>query len=428
MDADADRSDPETVRRDVEAWLDQNWDPELTVRAWWARLADSGWGFASWPTDAFGRGLRAEVQGTVREAFQARGALGPPASLGQLLGGPVLLTHGSPGQRRGFLPPLARGEEAWCQFFSEPGAGSDLAGLQTRAVRHGDEWVVHGQKVWTSSAQFADRGMLVARTDPEVPKHRGLTYFIIDLDQPGVEIHPLHQMNGAEGFNEVFFDGARVAADRVVGEIGGGWAVAVTTLMFERFMSALPSAAPGVRGGMLEVRAGDVVSGRVRGERESMGQNLLAPGVIEVARSLERDGDPLVRQRLAELAAQEEVGRLMGLRSAAAVRAGTSPSAEGSVGKIARSRLARTASAVGMEVLGAEGLVVGEDTPGRGRLQQQALSSPGTSIAGGTDEIQRNIIAERVLGLPKEPRLDVDVPFRDLKVGTQREEGTTGGA
>jgi alkylation response protein AidB-like acyl-CoA dehydrogenase len=428
MDADTDRSGHETVRRDVEAWLEHNWNPELTVGEWWARLADSGWGFPSWPRDSFGRGLRAEVQGPVREAFQAKGALGPPASLGQLLGGPVLLTHGSAEQRGQFLPLLARGEEAWCQFFSEPGAGSDLAGLQTRAVRDGDEWVVYGQKVWTSSAQFADRGMLVARTDPDVPKHRGLTYFIIDLDQPGVEIHPLHQMNGAEGFNEVFFDGARIPAGRVVGEVGGGWAVSVTTLMFERFMSALPSAAPGARGGMLEVRAGDVVSGRVQGERESMGQSRLAPGVIEVARSLERDADPLVRQRLAELAAQEEVGRLMGLRSAAALRAGRPPSAEGSVRKIARSDLARTASAVGMEILGADGLVVGEDTPGRGRLQQQALSSPGTSIAGGTDEIQRNIIAERVLGLPKEPRLDVDVPFRELKVGTQREEGKTGGA
>jgi alkylation response protein AidB-like acyl-CoA dehydrogenase len=318
---------------------------------------------------------------------------------------------------------LVKGEESWCQFFSEPGAGSDLAGLQTRAVRDGDEWVVDGQKVWTSGAQFADRGMLVARTDPDVPKHSGLTYFIIDLDQPGVEIRPLHQMNGAEGFNEVFFSGARVGADRVVGEVGGGWAVAVTTLMFERFMNAIPSATPGVKAGMLEVRAGDVVSGRVEGERESMGGARLAPNVIEVARSLEREADPLLRQRLAQLAATEEVGRLMGLRSAAAVRTGKRPGAEGSVRKIARSEVARTASAVGMETLGAHGLVVGKDTPSRGRLQHQALSSPGTSIAGGTDEIQRNIIAERVLGLPKEPRLDVDVPFRQLRVGTQREEG-----
>ena len=423
MDAGTPSSDPGLVRRELEAWLEDNWDPELTVRDWWARLAASGWGFPSWPRGGFGRGLRPELQVTVREAFLAHGALGPPASLGQLLGGPVLLTHGSQELRERYLPLLARGEEAWCQFFSEPGAGSDLAGLQTRAVRDGDGWVVHGQKVWTSGAQFADRGMLVARTDPDVPKHQGLTYFIIDLDQPGVEIRPLHQMNGAHGFNEVFFNGARVGPDRVVGELGGGWAVAVTTLMFERFMNALPSAAPGARGGMLEVRAGDVASGKVAGERESMGTTQLAPRVIDVARSLEREADPLVRQRLAELVAKEEVSRLMGLRSAAAVRAGRRPGAEGSVRKIARSEISRTASAVGMETLGTHGLVVGRDTPGDGRLQQQALSSPGTSIAGGTDEIQRNIIGERVLGLPKEPRLDVDVPFRSLRVGTQREEG-----
>lgn len=423
MEAGSDPSDHEAVRRDVEEWLESGWDPDLTVREWWARLATSGWGFPNWPRDWFGRGLPAEVQGPVRAAFLARGALGPPASLGQLLGGPVLLTHGSDHLRRKFLPPLARGEESWCQFFSEPGAGSDLAGLQTRAVPDGDGWVVHGQKVWTSGAQFADRGMLVARTDPDVPKHQGLTYFIIDLDQPGVEVRPLHQMNGADGFNEVFFNGARIGPDRVVGEVGGGWAVAVTTLMFERFMSALPSATPGVRAGMLDVRAGDVTSGRAAGERESMGGAALAPAVIEVARSLEREADPLLRQRLAQLAALEEVSRLMGLRSAAAVRAGRRPGAEGSVRKVARSEIARTAAAVGMETLGAHGLVVGPDTPGRGRLQQQSLSSPGASIAGGTDEIQRNIIGERVLGLPKEPRLDVDVPFRQLKVGTQREEG-----
>lgn len=410
--------DRDRIRSQAASWVAENWDPDLTVRQWWERLAPSGWGFPAWPREWFGQGVPPQLVGAVREAFAAAGAIGAPAGLGQLLGGPTLLTHGSPEQLRRFLPALAMGLESWCQLFSEPGAGSDLAGLQTRAVRDGDEWVVNGQKVWTSGAQHADRGMLLARTDPDVPKHRGLTYFIVDLDQPGIEVRPLHQMNGAHGFNEVFLTDARVAPDRVVGEVGGGWAVALTTLMFERSMSAVPSAPAGAKAGMLDVRAGDV------GRRDRQAQRRVdARAVIEVARELEREADPLTRQRLAELAALEEVERLSGMRSAAAVRAGQRPGAEGSVRKIARSRLAVTASEVGMEVLGAHGLLVGDQTPGRGRLQQATLSSPGVSIAGGTDGIQRNIIGERVLGLPKEPRLDDGVPFRDLKVGTQDKEG-----
>jgi alkylation response protein AidB-like acyl-CoA dehydrogenase len=405
--------DRDAIQTEAVAWLGEHWDPDLTVREWWALLAGSGWGFPSWPEEWFGRGLRPDQVAAARQAFQEVGAIGPPASLGQLLGGPTLLAHGSRELKDRFLPELAHGRELWCQFFSEPGAGSDLAGLQTRAVRDGDEWVVNGQKVWTSGAQYADRGMLLARTDPDLPKHQGLTYFVIDLDQPGVEVRPLHQMNGAHGFNEVFFTDARVSADRVVGQLGGGWAVALTTLMYERSMSSLPSAQPGSRLGMLEARAGDLAGGRTRGEREREGAGAaaVARAVIEVARELEREAEPVVRQRLAELAALEEVNRLAGLRSAAG--------AAGSVRKVARSNLSRLGSDVGMEVLGAHGMLTGPETPGAGRLQQMALSSPGRSIAGGTDESQRNIIGERVLGLPKEPRLDVDVPFRELKTGTQ---------
>lgn len=409
----------DSVRTEAAGWLREHWDPDLRVREWWELLAESGWGFPTWPRRWFGRGLPPEQAAAARQAFSDVGAIGPPASLGQMLGGPTLLAHASPELQGRFLPELASGREFWCQFFSEPGAGSDLAGLQTRAVRDGDEWVVNGQKVWTSGAQYADRGMLVARTDPDVPKHRGLTYFIIDLDQPGVEVRPLHQMTGGHGFNEVFFTDARVPHDRIVGQLHAGWAVAVTTLMYERFMSALPSAQPGRKLGMLEARAGDVASGRLRAEREGAGISAVARAVIDVARELEREAEPVVRQRLAQLAAMEEVNRLDGLRSAGAARAGQRSGAAGSVRKVARSNLARLGSDVGMEVLGAQGMLVGPDTPGEGRLQRMALSTPGTSIAGGTDEIQRNIIGERVLGLPKEPRLDTDVPFRDIKTGTQ---------
>src|SRR5499427_6962274 len=251
----------DTVHAEATRWLSRHWDPDLSVRDWWAVLAESGWGFPTWPQESFGRGLPPDQVAAVRSAFVEVGAIGPPASLGQMLGGPTLLTHGSRELQERFLPELAHGREFWCQFFSEPGAGSDLAGLQTRAVRDGDEWVVNGQKVWTSGAQYADRGMLVARTDPDVPKHQGLTYFIIDMDQPGVEVRPLHQMNGAHGFNEVFFTDARVG------------------------------------------------SGRVRGEREGPAAGSHAAAVIAVARELEREADPVVRQRLAELAGMEEVNR-----------------------------------------------------------------------------------------------------------------------
>jgi alkylation response protein AidB-like acyl-CoA dehydrogenase len=408
------------VRAEAAAWLREHWDPDLRVREWWTLLAESGWGFPAWPQEWFGRGLPREQEGEVREAFLEAGAIGPPGSLGQRLGGPTLLAHARRELLERFLPELAYGREYWCQFFSEPGAGSDLAGLQTRAERDGDEWVVNGQKVWTSGAQYADRGMLLARTDPDVPKHRGLTYFIIDLDQPGIEVRPLHQMNDAHGFNEVFFTDARVGNDRIVGQLNGGWAVALTTLAYERFGGVVPSAHPGKRLAMLDLRAGDVAGGLGRERGESVGMSAVAGAVIEVARSLGRDAEPVMRQRLAQLAALEEVNRIGNLRAAtAAARGGQGPGPGGSVGKIARSNLARLGRDVGMEVLGAYGMLVGRETPGEGRLQHQALSSPGASIAGGTDEIQRNIIGDRVLGLPREPRTDTDVPFRELKTGTQ---------
>jgi alkylation response protein AidB-like acyl-CoA dehydrogenase len=408
----------ETARKQAAAWLADNWDPELTVRAWWARLAESGWGFPQWPADWLGRGLPADAVAGARTAFTEAGALGPPASLGQLLGAPTLLVHASQEQKERFLPPLARGEEMWCQFFSEPGSGSDLASAQTRAVRDGDIWTVDGQKVWTSGAQYSDRGMLLARTNRDVPKHQGLSYFIIDVRQPGIEVRPLHQMNGAHAFNEVFFTGAAVDADRLIGEESGGWSVAVTTLMYERFMSSLPSVAPGERNGQLDRLAGEAIAGAAR--QRSRGRSGVTRLISAVARELEETGDPVLRQRLAALHAQEAVLGYLARAGQEAGRQGRRPSAHGSLAKLGRSALSRAGRDAGMSVLGAAGMLTGPDTPGRGEIQIRALSSPGTSIAGGTDEIQRGIVGERVLGLPKEPRTDRDVPFRDLTVGTQK--------
>jgi alkylation response protein AidB-like acyl-CoA dehydrogenase len=335
-----------------------------------------------------------------------------------MLGAPMLLVHGSEEHKARFLPILVRGEEAWCQFFSEPGSGSDLASAQTRAVRDGDVWHVDGQKVWTSGAQWADRGMLLARTNRDVPKHQGLSFFIIDVVQPGIEVRPLHQMNGAHGFNEVFFTDAQVDADRMINEENGGWSVAVTVLMYERFMAALPTVAPGPRHGNLDRLVGAAAESAAQQRRR--GRTGVAEVVSDVAKQLGETGDPVLRQKLAALYTKETALAYYGRAGQAAARAGRRPSAAGSLSKLGRSDLVKAGRDTGMSVLGAEGMLNSDDTPGGGEIQQRALSAPGASIAGGTDEIQRGIVGERVLGLPKEPRTDRDVPFRDLTIGTQR--------
>ena len=274
-----------------------------------------------------------------------------------------------------------------------------------------------GQKVWTSGAQWADRGMLLARTDRDVPKHQGLSFFIIDVGQPGIEVRPLHQMNGEHGFNEVFFTGARADDDRLVGEAGGGWSVAVTVLMYERFMAALPSAVPGAKAGRLDQPAGEAA--RRAAQARTAGRTGVAELILDVAAQAGKAGDPVTRQRLAQLWARETVNGYLA-RQGQSAREGRRPSAMGSLTKLARSELVREGRDTGMSVLGAAGMLASPDTPGGGQVQHRALSSPGASIAGGTDEIQRGIVGERVLGLPKEPRTDRDLPFKDLTIGTQR--------
>jgi len=405
------------AREGALSWLKANWDPALTVREWWARLADSGWGFPTWPTEWFGKGMSADAAAGVRSAFPDAGALPPPTGLGQNLGAPMLLLHANEEQKARWLPGLAKGEEGWCQFFSEPGSGSDLASAQTRAVRDGDHWVVDGQKVWTSGAQWSDRGLLVARTNREVPKHQGMSFFIIDVNQPGIEVRPLHQMNGEHEFNEVFFTNALVDDDRRIGEVGDGWSAAVTVLMYERFMSALPSATPGQRAGQLDQPAGEAA--RHAASARSNGRTDISELVIQVARELGVTADPVLRDRLVRLWSLETINGYLD-RGGLADRAGRRPSAHGSLTKLARSRLAQAGREAGLAVLGAQGMLQDPPVKGGSEIRHWALSSPSASIAGGTDEIQRGIVGERVLGLPKEPRTDRDVPFKDLTIGTQR--------
>jgi alkylation response protein AidB-like acyl-CoA dehydrogenase len=416
----------EGLRAELRAWLEANWDPDLTVGEWWERLGTAGWAAPTWPTEWYGRGLSRDEANLVTRELAAHGALGPPSGLGLLLAGPTIVAHGTDDQRRRFLPDIVTGRAAWCQLFSEPGAGSDLAGLQTRAVRDGDEWVVNGQKVWTSGAQFADLGMLLARTNVEVPKHRGISYFAIAMDQPGMDIRPLREMTGRALFNEVFMTDCRVADADLIGGVDQGWAVANTTLANERAglgaggAGAIGGAVPGTKAGFLERRAGDFV----RAPRAAGAGALAGAGarlLIDLARGCGVQDDPVIRQELARLHSLHEIARYTNLRAKAAKAAGRAPGPEANTAKLAMSRITRLSRDLGLAIVGAGGMLSGEDAPLNGMITEMALFAPAVSIYGGTDEIQRNIIGERVLGLPPEPRTDKDVPFKDLVVGTQRE-------
>jgi alkylation response protein AidB-like acyl-CoA dehydrogenase len=415
----------ELVRDEVRAWLKEAWDPDITVAEWWDRLAESGWAMPHWPEDCFGRGLPRELAGVVSEEIAAAGAIGPPSGLGVLLAAPTILVHGTDDQKRRYIRPILNGEEGWCQLFSEPGAGSDLASLQCKAERDGDEWIINGQKVWTSGAQTADLGMLIARTDPDAPKHKGITYFAIEMDQPGVEIRPLREMTGRALFNEVFFDDARVPDSARIGGLDEGWAVANTTLANERAglgsggSGAVGGAAPGAKARMLGKRVGDVVAAPRAGVAGS-GSGRSAHMLLDMARQEGCADDRRVRQRLAQLYTLTEIGKYTALRARAAKAAGRAPGPEANTAKLLMSRITRLSRDLGLQVIGARGMLMGRDAPLHGALQEMALFAPAVSIYGGSDEIQKNIIGERVLGLPKEPGPDKATPFRDLRVGTQR--------
>jgi alkylation response protein AidB-like acyl-CoA dehydrogenase len=427
--ADADHESPEAaaVRAEAHAWFGEHWDPDLTLAEWWERLAESGWGFPSWSPDWYGRGLSSQLSAVVAQERKSAGAFGPPSGIGVMMAGPTIVAHGTDEQRKRFLPNMVSGKEVWCQLFSEPGSGSDLASLQTRAVRDGDEWVVNGQKVWTSGAQFSKWGILIARTNPDVPKHKGITYFVIDIDQPGVEVRPLKEMTGGATFNEVFFTDARVPDANVIGDVGEGWAVAVTTLAHER--SSLGAGGMGGMGGGeiigrpdLSRRVGDL-AGASGGGGEMAGMAAAFGGgggsLIKMLPQLfGKADDPVVRQDVARLYTLLEIARFTGLRSQAAAARGDRPGPEVSTGKLMASTIVRTLRDAGLRIEGAHGMLHGDDAPLGGMLQFLALFSPAVAIAGGTDEVQHNIIGERVLGLPSEPRPDKELPFRELKVGT----------
>ena len=406
---------------ELRSWLAENWDPDLTVAEWWQRLGLAGWCAPTWPVEWFGKGVSRDEANAIAREIARFGALGAPAGLGLLLAGPTIVTHGTDEQRRRLLPPIVTGQVAWCQLFSEPGAGSDLAGLQAKGVKDGDEWIVNGQKVWTSGAQWADVGMLLARTDVDVAKHAGISFFAIDMDQPGMDIRPLREMTGRALFNEVFMTDVRVADADLLGGLNNGWRVANTTLANERAGlgagggGAASSAAPGPKAGFLDRRAGDLVGeagsgagGALSGRGGSM--------MIDLAKGVGKANDANLRQDLMRLHTLNEIARYTNLRMKAAKAAGRGPGPEANTAKLSMSRITRLTRDLGLAILGADGMLSGSDAPLNGMITEMALFSPAVSIYGGSDEIQRNIIGERVLGLPSEPRPDKGVPFKDLKV------------
>lgn len=419
---------------ELQAFLESEWNPDLTVAEWWEKLGTEGWSAPAWPVEHYGRGLSPADAGRVAKTIADFGALGAPGGLGLLLAGPTIVTHGSDEQKKVWLRDIVTGQKGWCQLFSEPGAGSDLAGLNSRAIRDGDEWIVNGQKVWTSAGHVADMGMLIARTDPDAPKHKGITYFGVDMHQAGMDVRPLKEMTGRALFNEVFMTDVRTPADSVIGDYGQGWIVANTTLAFERAglgagsgHAAASLATPGTVAGDLDRRAGDFVSGaRRRGSGGGPGAMGGAYGLIlQTAKDSGLIDDPVVRQQLMKLHSLNEIARIGGQRLKAEKKAGRDIPGFGNMMKLAMSDILRLSRDLGLSVLGAAGTIHSYNGEGRDAMKdavpaattmltEMSLFAQGPPIYGGTDQIQKNIIGERILGLPKEPGPARDTPYSDL--------------
>jgi alkylation response protein AidB-like acyl-CoA dehydrogenase len=407
MDVD-DTPEEAAAREEARAWLrtvakprgegDGDWrafrartdeedaDQMARGKAWQRTKCDAGWAAIHWPVEYGGQGRSAIEAGVFAEEESRFDTTGNMFMIGIDMVGPTLIAHGTDEQKARFLPPMLRGDEVWCQLFSEPGSGSDLASLSTRADRDGDEWVINGQKVWTSSAHVADFGICLARTNPDVPKHAGISYFLVDMHAPGVTVRPLRQIDGAIHFNEVFLDGVRVPADRLVGDLHDGWRVANTTLSAER--TAIGS------------------GGRV-GTRE----------IVDLVHRLGRGDDPVLRQEIARLHAREMVQRWTVYRVRTAVAKGVPPGPEATILKLLNSHQVEHVGSVLMSILGSVGMLWQDDAPDAGFWQDMFLMQWSSRIGGGTEDIQRNILGERILGLPREPDPFKGQPWKDLPKG-----------
>ena len=361
----AERGDPDTIKRSQE---------------WQATKKDNGWACLTWPKEYGGRGATPS-QSVVWNQEEGKRST-PPNVFGIGIGmlGPTIMAHGTDEQKQRFLNRMARGDDIWCQLFSEPSAGSDLAGLRMSAVKDGDEWVLNGQKIWTTGAQYCKWGMVITRTDPNASKHDGLTYFIVDMESPGIEIRSIKQINGGSGFNEVFFSDARTPDTLRVGAVGDGWRGATTTLMNER---------ASIGGG---------------------GGGLRAEDLLKLAESVGRVDDASVRQKIADFYIRSSGLKYTGYRTLTAISRGTTPGPESSIGKLVGAPMMQEIASFGIDLQGPAGSLMERDFG----CQDAYLGAPGMRIAGGTDEILRDIIARRVLRLPPEPRVDKNLPFNEI--------------
>lgn len=397
-------------RTEARAWIDANapreFEQELSkaslglikllkhdivevARAWQKKKSEAGWVCLHWPKEYGGRGATAIERVIWQQEEGVYFKLTSPFQIGEGMCGPTLMAYGGEADKRRYLPKIASGEEIWCQLFSEPSGGSDVAGLRTRAERDGDHWIINGQKIWTSGAHYSDYGILITRTDPTVPKHKGLTMFYIDMRSAGVEVRPIKQANGMQEFNEVFFTNLRLPDKQRLGAVGDGWNVSLTTLMNERM----------------------TIGAR------------LATGFAEIfdfCCNLKSDDglaidDRATRAKLANWAVKNSGLKYTSMRAISALSKGERPGPENSIGKLVAGSMLQDIAAFAVDLQGAAGMLSDPDVAeASGQFQAMLMSSPSARIAGGTDEILRNIIAERVLGLPGDIRVDKDVPFNKI--------------
>jgi acyl-CoA dehydrogenase len=400
-----DTPDEARFREEARAWLKKNvpTKDELAgknyieqAKLWQKRKYDAGWACITWPKEYGGRGASAIEQVIWNQEESKYELPGGIFGIGQGMAAPTMMAWADDEAKARYLPKLASGEEIWCQLFSEPAGGSDLAALRTKAVKDGDEWVINGQKIWTSGAHYSDYGILVVRTDPSVPKHKGLTYFYLDMKSEGIEIKPIKQLSGDANFNEVYFTDVRVPDSQRLGAVGQGWQVALTTLMNER----------------ASIGAG--------------GSNVGFKSVYELAKKLTLEDRPaienaVVRAKLADWYCQEAGLRYTSYRTLSALSRGDTPGPENSIGKLVGAPKTQDMANFAMDLLEQSGAIWDDELAAEAGLYQSTyMAIPGLRIAGGTDEIMANIIAERVLGLPQDVRVDKGIPFSEVPTGSSK--------